>query len=88
ADGIFVMVDIRAETGVAKNLGHPMAPFLYTVSLMHCMPQGMNDGGPGLGMMWGRQKALSMLQEAGFEVEVVEMEFDTFNDCYVCRPRA
>ena len=20
--------------------------------------------------------------------EVVEMEFDTFNDCYVCRPRA
>lgn len=88
ADGIFVMVDIRAETGVAKNLGHPMAPFLYTVSLMHRMPQGMNDGGPGLGMMWGRQKALSMLQEAGFEVEVVEMEFDTFNDCYVCRPRA
>lgn len=88
ADGIFVMVDIRAETGVAKNLAHPMAPFLYTVSLMHCMPQGMNDGGPGLGMMWGRQKALSMLSAAGFDVQVVEMDFDTFNDCYLCRPTA
>ncbi|CAE7440695.1 trmB [Symbiodinium natans] len=86
ADGYFAMVDIRAETGVAKNITHPMAPFLYAVSLMHCMPQGMNDGGPGLGMMWGREKALSLLKEAGFQPEVVEMEFDTFNDCYLCRP--
>lgn len=79
-DGLFVMVDIRAETGedkhgmlesmlestlesmrrcggVAKNLEHPMAPFLYTVSLMHCMPQGMNDGGPGLGALAGAREA-------------------------------
>mmetsp|Transcript_159552 Transcript_159552/g.488242 ORF Transcript_159552/g.488242 Transcript_159552/m.488242 type:complete len:352 (-) Transcript_159552:111-1166(-) len=85
--GVFAMVDIRARSGLSANLGHQMAPFLYCVSLMHCMPQGMNDGGPGLGMMWGREKAVSMLQSAGFEVEVVEMEFDTFNDCYLCRPR-
>eukprot|EP00439_Symbiodinium_sp_Y106_P066900 s1130_g10.t8 len=83
ADGYFAMVDIRAETGVAKNIAHPMAPFLYAVSLMHCMPQGMNDGGPGLGMMWGREKALSLLKGAGFEPEIVAMEFDTFNDCYL-----
>ncbi|CAE7526372.1 lig1 [Symbiodinium pilosum] len=86
ADGYFAMVDIRAETGVAKNIAHPMAPFLYAISLMHCMPQGMNDGGPGLGMMWGREKALSLLKDAGFLPEVIEMEFDTFNDCYLCRP--
>jgi hypothetical protein len=29
-----------------------MAPFLYTVSLLHCMPQGLRDHGLGLGMMW------------------------------------
>ncbi|OLP83677.1 DNA ligase [Symbiodinium microadriaticum] len=86
ADGYFAMVDIRAETGVAKNVAHPMAPFLYAVSLMHCMPQGMNEGGPGLGMMWGREKALSLLKGAGFEPEIIAMEFDTFNDCYLCRP--
>mmetsp|Transcript_41819 Transcript_41819/g.116640 ORF Transcript_41819/g.116640 Transcript_41819/m.116640 type:complete len:360 (-) Transcript_41819:90-1169(-) len=84
--GCFAMVDIRAGTGLRANLDHAMAPFLYTVSLMHCMPQGMNDGGPGLGMMWGRQKACEMLNAAGFEsIEVVEFPFDTFNDCYLCR---
>lgn len=60
--GIFAMVDIRAGSGLRANLDHQMAPFLYAVSLMHCMPQGLNDGGPGLGMMWGRQKATSMLE--------------------------
>lgn len=56
------------------------------VSLLHCMPQGLQDGGAGLGMMWGRQKALAMLKDAGFaiSVDVLELEFDTFNDCYLC----
>ncbi|CAJ1456545.1 unnamed protein product, partial [Effrenium voratum] len=85
AEGVFAMVDIKAESGVAENINHPMAPFLYAVSLMHCMPQGMNEDGPGLGMMWGRQTALSMLDAAGFKTEVLEMDFDTFNDCYLCR---
>lgn len=35
---------------------HSMGAFLYTVSLMHCMPVGLVDGGAGLGMMWGREK--------------------------------
>jgi len=50
------------------------------------MPQGLQAGGAGLGMMWGRQRALAMLQEAGFanSVDVLELEFDTFNDCYLC----
>jgi hypothetical protein len=50
------------------------------------MPQGLQDGGAGLGMMWGRQKALAMLKDAGFaiSVDVLELEFDTFNDCYLC----
>ena len=39
ADGLFAMVDIRAKTRLSDNVAHPMAPFLYTVSLMHCMPQ-------------------------------------------------
>ena len=48
-DGVFVMVDIRAGSGLRANVGHPMAPFLYTVSLLHCMPQGLQDDGAGLG---------------------------------------
>ena len=55
--GMFSMVDIAARSDLADNLDHPMGPFLYTVSLMHCMPVGRVDGGPGLGRLWGRVKA-------------------------------
>ena len=47
------------------------------------MPQGLQDGGAGLRMMWG---PLEMLSEAGFssKVEVLELEFNSFNYCYLC----
>jgi len=83
--GTFAMVDIRAHTHPHDNLGHSFAPFLYAVSLMHCMPQGLRDGGPGLGMMWGREQALEMVEAAGLKAKVLELDFDTFNDCYLCR---
>ena len=78
--GLFSMVDIAARSNLADNLDHPMGPFLYTVSLMHCMPVGLVDGGPGLGMMWGREKAVALLEEAGFKkVQVNEIPEDPFN---------
>ncbi len=84
--GLFSMIDIKAFSNHAENLDHPMGAFLYTVSLMHCMPIGLNDNGTGLGMMWGREQAEEMLKEAGFEhVEVIEMEHDGFNLHYLCR---
>lgn len=84
--GLFSMVDIKAHSDQGDNLDHPMGAFLYTVSLMHCMPIGLNDNGTGLGMMWGREQAEQMLFEAGFEhVEVLEMEHDPFNLHYLCR---
>ena len=76
-DGRFSMVDIAANSNLADNLTHPMGPFLYTVSLMHCMPVGLVGGGTGLGMMWGREKAVEMLKDARFHffcvVQVLEM---------------
>ncbi len=84
--GMFSMVDIKAGSSQADNLDHPMGPFLYTVSLMHCMPVGLNDKGAGLGMMWGQEQAEALLREAGFEhVEIAEMEHDPFNLHYLCR---
>ena len=83
--GQFSMIDIAARTDLADNLDHPMAPFLYTVSLMHCMPVGLVDGGTGLGMMWGREKAVEMLNQAGFEnIRVEEIPQDPFNLHYLC----
>jgi 2-polyprenyl-3-methyl-5-hydroxy-6-metoxy-1,4-benzoquinol methylase len=84
--GIFSMVDIAARSDLADNLGHLMGPFLYTVSLMHCLPVGLVDGGMGLGMMWGRERALAMLKDAGFEqVEVCDIPNDPFNLHFLCR---
>jgi len=85
-NGIFSMIDIAAESRLADNKDHPMGPFLYTVSLMHCMPVGMVDGGAGLGMMWGRQKAVEMLKTAGFRhVNIAEIPEDPFNLHFLCR---
>ncbi|WP_243358785.1 class I SAM-dependent methyltransferase [Fundidesulfovibrio terrae] len=83
--GLFSMVDIKAETELSGNVDHPLGAFLYTVSLMHCMPVGLVDGGAGLGTMWGRGRALEMLREAGFAtVEVCEIPTDPFNAHYLC----
>jgi SAM-dependent methyltransferase len=84
--GAFSMVDIAAGSQIEANQDHPMGPFLYTVSLMHCLPVGLVDGGTGLGMMWGREKAVALLQEAGFDdVQVAAIPQDAFNLHYFCR---
>jgi 2-polyprenyl-3-methyl-5-hydroxy-6-metoxy-1,4-benzoquinol methylase len=83
--GMFSMIDIDAASHPAGNMDHPMGPFLYTVSLMHCMPVGLSDNGRGLGMMWGREQAVDLLREAGFEhIQVLQMSHDPFNVHYLC----
>lgn len=84
--GVYLMQDIRAESDVAGNVDHPIGPFLYTISCMHCMSVSLAQGGDGLGAMWGREKALQYLDEAGFEeVEIHSLEHDFQNDYYVAR---
>ena len=65
-DGIFLMVDIAASSNLHENLDLPMGPYLYANSTMRCMTVSLAEGGEGLGMMWGEQKARQMLTEAGF----------------------
>jgi SAM-dependent methyltransferase len=85
-DGAFSMIDIAAESDIDGNRNHPMGPFLYAVSLMHCMPVGLVDDGAGLGMMWGRQLAVEMLGQAGFDhVSVEKIPDDPFNLHFYCR---
>ena len=84
--GLFSMVDIAAGSRLKDNQDHPMGPFLYTVSLMHCMPVGLDNGGAGLGMMWGKQLAVNMLDQAGFrDVQVLAIPDDAFNFHFLCR---
>ncbi len=84
--GTFLMVDIHAASAVEDNLDLPWAPFLYTVSTMHCMTVSLGLGGDGLGTVWGEQVATRMLHEAGFaDVEIHTVDADPFNSYYLAR---
>lgn len=87
-DGLLLAQDIRASSHVEKNLDHPVAPFLYTISTMHCMTVSLAHGGCGLGTCWGEELALKMFEEAGFtSVDVHTLDHDIMNNYYVCRKK-
>ena len=86
--GLFLMQDISGRGGHHDDASHPFGTFLYAVSCMHCMSVSLAQGGPGLGAMWGRDLARSMLRDAGFaEVDVRESPHDPLNFYYLA-PRA
>lgn len=86
ANGVYLMQDIAGSSHLHNNMNHPLGPFLYTISTMHCMTVSLAQGGEGLGTMWGEEKALEMLEEAGFgEVEVRQLPHDFQNSYYVAK---
>ncbi len=85
-EGLFFMMDVQASSDVHENLEHPMAPFLYTTSTMHCMTVSLALDGEGLGTMWGERQARELLAEAGFrDVTLKHVEGDIFNNFYIAR---
>jgi ubiquinone/menaquinone biosynthesis C-methylase UbiE len=84
--GVFLMQDIAGSSKLENNLEHPLAPFLYTVSCLHCMTVSLALEGRGLGAMWGKEKAVEMLKDAGFSnVEVNQLPHDPINYFYVAK---
>jgi 2-polyprenyl-3-methyl-5-hydroxy-6-metoxy-1,4-benzoquinol methylase len=85
-DGTYLMQDIRASSNVHGNLDHPVAPFLYTISCLHCMTVSLSADGMGLGAVWGEQKALEMLKDAGFSsVTIQKLDHDFLNNFYIVK---
>ena len=84
--GVFLMQDIGASSRLENNLTHPLAPFLYTTSCLHCMTVSLAQGGQGLGAMWGKEKATQMLNDAGFtDVMIKQLDHDPINYYYVAK---
>jgi SAM-dependent methyltransferase len=84
--GVFLMQDIGASRDVEKNFAHPLGPYLYTVSCLHCMTVSLAQGGAGLGTVWGVETALEMLADAGFrEVTSHRLPHDIVNVYFVAR---
>src|SRR5215475_2627466 len=82
--GVYLCVDISASSKLSENLDHPIGPWGYTISCMHCMTVSLAEGGMGLGTMWGEQKAQEMLSDAGFtSIEAAHIDDDIFNTYFV-----
>ncbi len=84
ADGVYLVQDITGSSFLEKNLDLPVAPWLYTISLTHCMTVSLAYDGKGLGAMWGEEKAVEMMHAAGFsDVSVNHLDHDFINTYYV-----
>ncbi len=84
--GVFLMVDIKASSNVEDNIALPWGSYLYAISTVHCMSVSLGLDGDGLGTVWGGQRALSMLAEAGFGgIESKGVDSDPFNSYFVAR---
>ncbi|MEU9476028.1 methyltransferase domain-containing protein [Streptomyces sp. NPDC048191] len=82
--GTFLMGDIAASSRLEQNIGHPLAPALYSFSVFYCMTTSLSTGGASLGTVWGRETAVRMLREAGFGgVDIKSVEDDPINVYYV-----
>lgn len=85
-DGTFLVGDIAASSDLARNREHPLGTLLYGASVFHCMTVSLAQGGPGLGTMWGEEKAQAMLAEAGFpHVQTKHLDGDVFHVFYIAR---
>lgn len=85
--GVFLMQDIGASSNVAENRNHPLGPFFYTISCMHCMTVSLAQGGLGVGTAWGEELTKKFLAKAGFgHVDRHTLEHDIQNYYYIARP--
>lgn len=85
-DGTFLMQDVGGSSHVHQNMDHPIAPLLYTISTMHCMTVSLALNGDGLGTMWGKELAQTMLKDAGFRsITIHDLPHDLQNCYYVIK---
>ena len=85
-DGVFLMQDIGGSRHLENNLDNAFGPLLYTLSLMHCTPVSIGQGGPGLGTMWGTETAEEFLADAGFSrVRTHRLPHDVMNAYFVAQ---
>ena len=64
--GTYLMVEPKVAERLEDNVENPFARMLYGISCLHCVPQSLAQGGPGLGACWGERRARKMAEEAGF----------------------
>ena len=85
-DGRYVCVEVNSSDKFEENIG-PQGAFLYSCSLLFCMPTSLANSGEGLGTAGlPEAKMRELCREAGFTmIRRVEMD-DSFNALYEMAP--
>ncbi len=84
-DGLYLMMEPNASSYLENNLT-PRGAMLYGISVLHCMTQSLAHGGVGLGAAWGRERAETLAEEAGFSsFEPLEAISNRFSAFYLLR---
>ena len=84
AGGVLVLDEPGLSNRLEDNVDHPLAPFTYAVSTLHCLTVSLAGDGAGLGTVWGHQTAVDMLTAAGFvDVAVHDAPGDPGNAVFV-----
>ncbi len=60
-DGVYLVVEPRASSKLEENVGNPFGPWMYGVSVLHCMTVSLAEGGAGLGNRLGRADSAAIL---------------------------
>ncbi|XP_038078783.1 uncharacterized protein LOC119746072 [Patiria miniata] len=72
--GTLSVIDTASYSKLEDNLSKAAAFTRYAsvLSMMNCVPTSLSaEGGIGLGALWGREKAMEMMQAAHFEIVAV-----------------
>lgn len=64
--GTYLMVEPKVDDRLENNRDNPFCRMLFAISCLHCVPQSISQGGPGLGACWGPAKAREIAERAGF----------------------
>jgi hypothetical protein len=82
--GHYLMTEPNASSNLEDNIGHPFAPLMYATSTLDCLTVSLAEGGGGLGTVFGEQKAVEMLTQAGFTgITVVPAPGDPMDGVFI-----
>lgn len=84
-DGAYLVVEPRASSNLEDDIGSPFAPWMYGMSVLHCLTVSLAENGAGLGAAWGEQAACQWLAAAGFtSIQVIQLPGPQ-NTLFACR---
>lgn len=82
--GTFTMIDIATSGSPIGDKGNMIVAGMYAISSFFCVPESnLAEGSHAMGMCYGKQRAVDFLTGAGFEAEIVDLEYPT--TLYVCK---